>query len=74
MMQRALIFDCDGVLADTELDGHLVAFNKTSQSAATSLARTPSQRRPRWCPASVIRRGQQDCSMVQMYATLQPRW
>lgn len=26
-MNRALIFDCDGVLADTELDGHLVAFN-----------------------------------------------
>ena len=27
-MNRALIFDCDGVLADTELDGHLVAFNQ----------------------------------------------
>jgi len=26
---RALILDCDGVLADTELDGHLVAFNRT---------------------------------------------
>ena len=26
-MQRGLIFDCDGVLADTELHGHLVAFN-----------------------------------------------
>ncbi|MCU1482680.1 MAG: Haloacid dehalogenase superfamily, subfamily variant 3 with third motif having or [Subtercola sp.] len=25
----ALIFDCDGVLADTERDGHLVAFNQT---------------------------------------------
>ena len=25
---RALIFDCDGVLADTERDGHLVAFNQ----------------------------------------------
>ena len=25
----ALIFDCDGVLADTELDGHLPAFNQT---------------------------------------------
>ncbi|MDR1077306.1 MAG: HAD-IA family hydrolase [Propionibacteriaceae bacterium] len=24
----ALIFDCDGVLADTERDGHLVAFNR----------------------------------------------
>ena len=28
-MVRALIFDCDGVLADTERDGHRVAFNRT---------------------------------------------
>jgi beta-phosphoglucomutase-like phosphatase (HAD superfamily) len=27
-MARGLIFDCDGVLADTELHGHLVAFNE----------------------------------------------
>jgi HAD superfamily hydrolase (TIGR01509 family) len=27
-MTRALLFDCDGVLADTERDGHLVAFNQ----------------------------------------------
>ena len=27
-MDRALIFDCDGVLGDTEPDGHLVAFNR----------------------------------------------
>ncbi|MFN2118636.1 MAG: HAD-IA family hydrolase [Candidatus Promineifilaceae bacterium] len=27
-MMKALIFDCDGVLADTERDGHLVAFNQ----------------------------------------------
>lgn len=27
-MKRALLFDCDGVLADTERDGHLVAFNQ----------------------------------------------
>jgi HAD superfamily hydrolase (TIGR01509 family) len=26
---RALVFDCDGVLAETERDGHRVAFNKT---------------------------------------------
>ena len=26
---RALIFDCDGVLADTEREGHLPAFNRT---------------------------------------------
>ena len=27
-MLKALIFDCDGVLADTERDGHRVAFNR----------------------------------------------
>ena len=27
-MSKALIFDCDGVLGDTERDGHLVAFNR----------------------------------------------
>ncbi|NET60118.1 MAG: HAD-IA family hydrolase [Symploca sp. SIO2E6] len=27
-MKKALIFDCDGVLADTERDGHLMAFNQ----------------------------------------------
>ena len=25
----ALVFDCDGVLADTERDGHRIAFNET---------------------------------------------
>jgi beta-phosphoglucomutase-like phosphatase (HAD superfamily) len=30
---KALIFDCDGVLADTELHGHLVAFNQMWQKA-----------------------------------------
>ncbi len=29
----ALIFDCDGVLADTERDGHRVAFNRTFAEA-----------------------------------------
>lgn len=29
MTQPVLIFDCDGVLSDTERDGHLVAFNAT---------------------------------------------
>ena len=28
---KALIFDCDGVLADTERYGHLPAFNQTFQ-------------------------------------------
>jgi HAD superfamily hydrolase (TIGR01509 family) len=27
-MKKVLLFDCDGVLADTERDGHLVAFNQ----------------------------------------------
>ncbi len=27
-MSKVLIYDCDGVLADTELHGHLVAFNR----------------------------------------------
>lgn len=27
-MRRAVVFDCDGVLAETERDGHLVAFNQ----------------------------------------------
>jgi HAD superfamily hydrolase (TIGR01509 family) len=33
---KALIFDCDGVLADTELHGHLVAFNRMWQKADVS--------------------------------------
>ena len=28
-MVKALIFDCDGVIADTERFGHLPAFNQT---------------------------------------------
>lgn len=31
-MDRALIFDCDGVLGDTEAHGHLVAFNQMWQT------------------------------------------
>jgi HAD superfamily hydrolase (TIGR01509 family) len=30
---KALVFDCDGVLADTELHGHLVAFNRMWERA-----------------------------------------
>ena len=30
-MKKALLFDCDGVLADTERDGHRVAFNRMWQ-------------------------------------------
>ncbi len=32
-MMQALIFDCDGVLVDTELDGHRVSFNQAFQEA-----------------------------------------
>lgn len=32
-MSPALVFDCDGVLADTERDGHLPAFNQTFADA-----------------------------------------
>ncbi len=32
-MSRALIFDCDGVLGNTERDGHLVAFNQAFAEA-----------------------------------------
>ncbi len=28
MAMKALVFDCDGVLADTERDGHRIAFNR----------------------------------------------
>ena len=31
-VMKALIFDCDGVLADTERDGHRVAFNKAFEA------------------------------------------
>ena len=37
-----LIFDCDGVLADTERDGHLVAFNKTFEEFDLSTRWTPA--------------------------------
>ena len=30
---KALIFDCDGVLVDTERDGHRVAFNRAFAEA-----------------------------------------
>jgi HAD superfamily hydrolase (TIGR01509 family) len=35
-MLQALIFDCDGVLVDTELDGHRVSFNQAFQEAGLS--------------------------------------
>ena len=35
-MMQALIFDCDGVLVDTERDGHRVAFNTAFRSVGLS--------------------------------------
>lgn len=35
-MLQALIFDCDGVLVDTERDGHRVAFNEAFRQAGLS--------------------------------------
>jgi HAD superfamily hydrolase (TIGR01509 family) len=35
-MLEALIFDCDGVLVDTELDGHRVSFNRAFKDANLS--------------------------------------
>jgi HAD superfamily hydrolase (TIGR01509 family) len=37
-MMRALIFDCDGVLVDTEKDGHRVAFNQAFAAKGLSAA------------------------------------
>ena len=34
---QALIFDCDGVLVDTERDGHRVAFNEAFKAAGFSV-------------------------------------
>ncbi len=40
---RALIFDCDGVLADTERDGHLPAYNATFREFGLPLAWTEAE-------------------------------
>ena len=36
-MMQALIFDCDGVLVDTERDGHRVAFNDAFRAAGLAV-------------------------------------
>jgi HAD superfamily hydrolase (TIGR01509 family) len=38
-----LIFDCDGVLADTERDGHLPAFNQTFAEVGLDVRWTPAE-------------------------------
>ena len=40
---RALVFDCDGVLADTERDGHLPAFNQTFADARVPIHWSPEE-------------------------------
>jgi HAD superfamily hydrolase (TIGR01509 family) len=42
-MERGLIFDCDGVLADTELYGHLVAFNQMWKKLGVNWQWSPEQ-------------------------------
>ncbi|MBP1632169.1 MAG: haloacid dehalogenase [Acidobacteria bacterium] len=42
-MSRALVFDCDGVLADTERDGHLVAFNRLFAELGLDLEWSPEE-------------------------------
>jgi HAD superfamily hydrolase (TIGR01509 family) len=42
-MDRGLIFDCDGVLADTELHGHLVAFNEMWKKLGVRWQWSPEQ-------------------------------
>ena len=39
---RALLFDVDGTLADTERDGHRVAFNRAFQEAGLDWDWTPA--------------------------------
>ena len=40
---KALVFDCDGVLADTERYGHLPAFNQTFEEFGLPIRWTPEQ-------------------------------
>ena len=35
-----IVFDCDGVLADTERDGHRVSFNKVFQEKGYAIAKS----------------------------------
>jgi HAD superfamily hydrolase (TIGR01509 family) len=42
-LNGALIFDCDGVLADTERDGHLVAFNRLFTELGLDLQWSPAR-------------------------------
>lgn len=43
---RALVLDCDGVLADTERDGHLVAFNQAFAELGHDLSWSADEYKP----------------------------
>ena len=42
---QALFFDCDGVLADTERDGHRIAFNAAFRESGLAPSQPPSTTR-----------------------------
>ena len=42
-MVKALIFDCDGVIADTERFGHLPAFNQTFEEFGLPISWTEEE-------------------------------
>ncbi|SDH48587.1 haloacid dehalogenase superfamily, subfamily IA, variant 3 with third motif having DD or ED [Lentzea fradiae] len=44
-MDRALLIDCDGVLVDVEIDGHLAAFNQVWREEGVPWQWTPGQYR-----------------------------
>ena len=41
VLPKALLFDCDGVLVDTEKDGHRVSFNDTFAEVFAAISLSP---------------------------------
>ena len=58
----ALIFDCDGVLADTERDGHRPAFNQAFAEAGLPVALGRGGVRPPAAGSAAARSGSRRCS------------
>ena len=60
---QALLFDCDGVLVDTEAEGHRVAFNEAfkRKGAVRCLVCTLARLSPAWCVAYGAMLQQVDC-------------
>ena len=52
-MIKALIFDCDGVLVDTERDGHRVGFNRAFKEMGIDAIATILQD---WCKEHRVER------------------